>query len=335
MTASRIIQFTPLDVHFGERIDKVLGSVPEIGSRSRAEDLLSQGRVKLRGKSLRSSYRLQKSDQIEIDLPEKEVASDLKSLDLDLDVVFEDEYLMVINKPAGLVVHPAAGHHDDTLVNALVGKADWSMKFGEIRPGIVHRLDKDTSGLLVIAKDDQTQSQLVEQFKERKIIRQYQAVIWSAEVLPSQFTVQSFLARHPTQRKKFASVRDRAKRIIREKNSEPARGKWAVTHVRIVKRNKNGLALLDLKLETGRTHQIRVHLAEAGAAILADPIYGRLPASYNSLGKECRSLLASLPRLCLHAMELGFCHPRTGENLLFHADWPTDLAPLLEQLELL
>lgn len=325
--------FCPGDEDVGQRIDKALGRLPDIGSRSRAEFLIESGHVTKDGKPLKASHKIQAGDEYRVEIPPAP-AIDLKPYSLSLEILFEDEDVLVINKPGGLVVHPAAGHPEDTLVNALIHREGFNMKFGEIRPGIVHRLDKDTSGLLVIAKNDLAQIGLVEQFKARKVKRRYQAVAWSRD-LKSHGTIQSFLARHPTDRKRYASVRSTDRSIIRDPSNPPHVGKWAVTHYQVLQKKTNGLCRLGIRLETGRTHQIRVHLSEIGAPILADPIYGKSPASMKGLGKAEQALVESLPRLCLHAEQLGFRHPRTGELLEFHTEWPEDLAPHLQRLGVL
>lgn len=315
----------------GLRVDKFLGSHPEIGSRSKAEHLIEVGAVTINGKAVKSSYRICAGDQIRIEIPAPET-SQIQALDLPLDVVYEDGHLLVINKPPGLVVHPAAGHQQDTLVNALVGlDVDFDMQFGENRPGIVHRLDKDTSGLLVVAKTSLAQERLVSQFKSRSVQRRYQALVWSPQ-LPQSGSIQSYLGRNPNDRKKFASVRDSSGRIIRSENVTCG-GKWAKTHFATVHSSPSGLRLLQLKLETGRTHQIRVHLSEFGAAIVADPIYGK-PIAQGKLNVTERSVINSFPRLALHAFELGFRHPVTDQPLLFKVDWPTDILPALQELRL-
>lgn len=305
----------------GLRIDKALSLKSEIGSRSRAENLISNHCVQVNGKIIKSSYVIRENDQIEIAFPAPE-STGLKPLDLDLDVLFEDADLIVVNKPPGLVVHPAAGHQHDTLVNALIAHtSDLAMKFGEERPGIVHRLDRETSGVLVVAKNDSAQEQLSAQFKAREVHRIYHAICLGIPPKPSG-TIQSFIARHPTDRKRFASILDNNRKVIRNHEVEPSVGKWAVTHYHVLKSHPAGISYLQLKLETGRTHQIRVHLSEMGTPILADPVYGtdrRLKAVHGSNNQE---ILKTAPRCALHACELGFTHPKTQEKLFFKVPWP-------------
>ncbi|MEZ0391512.1 MAG: RluA family pseudouridine synthase [Pseudobdellovibrionaceae bacterium] len=305
----------------GLRLDKALSLLPEIHSRSRAENLISNDCVRVNGKTVKSSFVLRETDQIEISFPPKE-PRELQPLNLKLDILFEDSDLIVINKPPGLVVHPAAGHQQDTLVNALIAHADdFSMKFGEERPGIVHRLDRETSGVLVVAKNDRTQMDLTDQFKAREVHRIYHAICLGVPAKPNG-TIQSFIARHPTDRKKFASVLGPDRKILRHKEDPPSVGKWAVTHYETLKTHPSGLSYLKLKLETGRTHQIRVHLSEMGIPILADSTYGadrKVKSVHGSLNQD---LLKRAPRCALHACELGFRHPKTGKTLSFKVTWP-------------
>jgi 23S rRNA pseudouridine1911/1915/1917 synthase len=304
----------------GLRLDKYLGQIDYIGTRSRAEHLIEKGLIHIKNSPARSSYKVKAGDEIEIFLPQEE-KSELQSYDFKLDILFEDEDVIVVNKPVGLVVHPAAGHQNDTLVNALIAHTDdLAMKFGEDRPGIIHRLDKETSGILVVAKNDSAQEKISQQFRERTAHRIYYAICLG---IPAKFdgTIQSFLARHPTDRKKYASLRDR-QGIIRDKNYEAESGKWAVTHYKVLDRNSVGLSYLQLKLETGRTHQIRVHLSEMGWPLLADSVYTANHKIKTIHGNSNQQLLQQASRCALHAAELGFIHPRTGENMMFKVDWP-------------
>jgi 23S rRNA pseudouridine1911/1915/1917 synthase len=303
----------------GLRLDKALSFLPEIKTRSRAEYLIDNGFIKLNSKFPKSSLKLSATDQLEISWPDA-VPTDLQPLDLKLDILFEDDEVIVVNKPPGLVVHPAAGHQQDTLVNALLHHTkNLSMKFGEERPGIVHRLDRDTSGILVVAKNDFAHESLMNQFKNRTTHRLYFAVVLG-QPGKTEGTIETMIARHPTDRKRFASSSDQ--------------GKIAVTHYKTLKRLPSGISLLQLKLETGRTHQIRVHMSESGWPIAGDKLYGserRLKSISNSRQKD---IVKNFPRFALHAAELAFDHPHTGERLLFKVDWPADLKPLLKELGL-
>lgn len=303
----------------GTRLDKYLGTVTEVQSRSRAIQLIEAGHVLVNQLSVKPSLVLKGGEQIQIEIPES-APQTLQPLELDLEILHEDDDLIVINKPPGLVVHPAAGHAQDTLVNALIAHADnFAMKFGEHRPGIVHRLDKDTSGIMVVAKNDFTQEALAAQFKERTIHRRYLAILCGL-LKQEGGTVKSFLARHPTDRKRFASLRDRDRKIIQDPNRDPGLGKWAHTDYQVLARHQSGLTYVKLKLHTGRTHQIRVHMSELGHPILGDETYGA-PKKYRAV-----------PRFALHAAELGFTHPVTKQNLLFEKGWPLDLSELVKEL---
>lgn len=313
----------------GLRLDKALSLRSEVGTRSRASHLIDSSLVTVNGKSAKSSLTLKTGDAIEISLPAPTPA-ELQPYDLKLDVLFEDKDLIVINKPSGLVVHPAAGHAQDTLVNALLSHTDdLSMKFGEERPGIVHRLDKETSGVIVIAKNDATHEALTAQFKERSTHRVYYAVcIGTARNLQGNF--QSFLARHPVDRKRYASVLGPDRKPFQHKESSPEIGKWAVTHYEVLSR-KSGLSYLKLKLETGRTHQIRVHLSENGLPIAGDALYGADKKTKLIEAKSTQEDVKKLPRFLLHAAELGFTHPRTQERMSFKQDWPEDILVFLKK----
>lgn len=303
----------------GTRLDKFIGTVSEVQSRSRAIQLIEAGGVLVNGLLVKPSYVLKGNEAVKIEIPELRSEA-LQPLELDLEILFEDDALLVLNKPPGLVVHPAAGHAQDTLVNALIAHADdFAMKFGEHRPGIVHRLDKDTSGIMVVAKTDAAQEGLTTQFKNRTIHRRYLAIVCGI-IKQEAGTIKSFLARHPTDRKRFASVRDRQKKIIHDPNRDPGIGKWAHTDYQVLDRHQSGLSYLKLKLHTGRTHQIRVHLSELGFPILGDETYGA--------PKKARAV----PRFALHAAELGFVHPINGQSLSFEKPWPDDYKDLVYEL---
>lgn len=315
------MNFTVLPDMIGLRLDKALALLPEIGTRSRAAHLIDTNSVLVNQKVAKASVLVKDNDFLEISLPEPEPL-DLQPYDFKLDILFEDKDLIVINKPSGLVVHPAAGHAQDTLVNALLAHTkDLSMKFGEARPGIVHRLDKETSGVIVVAKNDQTHEALTSQFKERSTHRIYYAVaLGTAKNLSG--TIKSYLARHPVDRKRYASVP--------EDENPPTIGKWAVTHYEVLQR-KSGLSYLKLKLETGRTHQIRVHLSENGLPIAGDILYGADRKIKSLESRNTQDDIRSLSRFLLHAAELGFTHPRTNERLHFKQDWPEDILKLINK----
>lgn len=313
----------------GLRLDKALALIPEIGTRSRAAHLIESSAVLINEKLAKPSATVKVNDIIEIHLPEP-TPQELQPYDLKLDVLFEDEDIIVINKPSGLVVHPAAGHAHDTLVNALIAHTDdLSMKFGEERPGIVHRLDKETSGILVVAKNDRSHESLTTQFKERSTHRVYYAVtLGTAKNLTG--TLKSFLARHPTDRKRYASVMGPDRKPLQDKEDPPSIGKWAVTHYEVLSR-KSGLSYLKLKLETGRTHQIRVHLSESGLPIAGDLLYGADRKIKSLEARTTQEDIRQLNRFLLHAAELGFTHPRTQERMFFKQDWPAEILDLIKK----
>lgn len=308
----------------GARLDKFLSSEKSIGSRTKATRLIDAGAIVVNGKVAKASLLLHENDEVVITQPDhSDPLHEIKPLERDLDIVHEDADLLVVNKPAGLVVHPAAGHSDDTLVNILVAKIpDLAMGLGDHRPGLVHRLDKETSGLLVIAKNDRTQQDLGRQFKERTTHRIYQALVFGAPA-SDLGTCRSWLARHPVDRKRFASIRGPDRKPIQDADAKDLAGKWAVTHYEVLQR-AHGLAFLKLKLETGRTHQIRVHLSEAGHPLVGDSAYGGDRRVKSLPGVELRRQIEGLERFFLHARELGFHHPSTGHWLEFSVEWPKE-----------
>ncbi|MFN3455111.1 MAG: RluA family pseudouridine synthase [Pseudobdellovibrio sp.] len=301
------------DQSIGQRLDKFLADNSSLKSfiptRSFAQNMIDKGFITVNQKAVKTSYTLKLNDVVEIHLPEKSPTT-LIPYDFPLDIVHEDDDLIVVNKPAGLVVHPAAGHEKDTLVNALVHHTrNLSMK-NEERPGIVHRIDKETSGLLVIAKNDEAHEHLSQQFKDKTTHRIYYAVL-NGTPLRSSGTIKSYLARHPTDRKKYCSIRSH-NRIITEPTPDFEKGKWAVTHYQILELSQK-MSLAQIKLETGRTHQIRVHMSELNHPLIGDITYGFSV----KLNKELK-----IHRFYLHAAELGFFHPKTLEPMLFKINWP-------------
>lgn len=303
----------------GQRLDKALAEASGL-SRERIKALLGEGRISLGGKSaVQASFKPAAGTAFEIRVPEA-VPAEAQAQDIPLTVVFEDAHLIVVDKPAGLVVHPAAGNLDGTLVNALLHhcKGQLSGIGGVARPGIVHRIDKDTSGLLVVAKSDAAHEGLAAQFADHSIERAYLAVVGGHPVPPAG-TVRGAIARSAHDRKKMA--------LVEEGPDGPRRGKHAVTHYRTLER-LNGAALVECRLETGRTHQVRVHMASIGHALLGDPVYGRTPP-------RIRPLLNQLHfhRQALHAAVLGFIHPVTGAALRFESALPADMAGLLVELK--
>jgi 23S rRNA pseudouridine1911/1915/1917 synthase len=317
--SAKTIRLDPLPYSMsGLRLDKAIAQLPEISSRSQAAILIDNENVLVNGRVGKSSYILSAGDRIEIQL-EAPPPSDLVAWDFPLDIVYEDSDLIVVNKPAGMVAHPAAGHYEQTLVNALLHHTK-SLSEGSAsdRPGLVHRIDKETSGLLVIAKNNSSHEKLAQQFKDRTIDRKYWAVV-EGKLKSAEGSIESYLTRHPTHRKKFASLRDpKTKKVIVGKGTSDI-GKWAKTHYKVLW-SRGNLHYLELKLETGRTHQIRVHLSEMGCPIVGDELYG---------SKK------DLPRFLLHAAELGFTHPTTGKRLFFKVDWPKEDKDLIASWGLL
>jgi 23S rRNA pseudouridine1911/1915/1917 synthase len=297
----------------GERLDKALALASGL-SRERVQALLGEGRISLAGKvSSRSSLKLTEDTAFRIEVPAA-VPAEAAAQDIPLTIAYEDEHLIVVDKPAGLVVHPAAGNLDGTLVNALLHhcKGQLSGIGGVARPGIVHRIDKDTSGLLVVAKSDAAHEGLAAQFADHSITRAYQAVV-AGTPLPAAGTVTGAIARSNTNRKKMAMVAD-------------GRGKHAVTHYRTLK-PLHLASLIECRLETGRTHQVRVHMASIGHPLLGDPVYGRTPAKLRPLLDEL-----GFRRQALHAAELGFTHPVIGAPLHLVSAVPNDMITLIENL---
>lgn len=298
----------------GGRLDKALAEATGL-SRERIKGLITGGKVLIDGNPAKSgSAKLVGGESYVIALPPPEPLETIAQ-DIPLDVVFEDEHLLVVNKPAGMVVHPAAGNRDGTLVNALLHhcKGQLSGINGVARPGIVHRIDKDTSGLLVVAKSDAAHEGLARQFADHSITRRYLAVCADHPNPPSG-TISTRIGRSDKDRKKMTVLPDNS-----------TRGKHAVTHYETLQRLDHA-TLIECRLETGRTHQVRVHCASIGHALLGDPVYGRTP-------KPLRGLLESLDfkRQALHAARLGFIHPINGESLDFYAELPLDMRELIDE----
>ncbi|WNQ13534.1 RluA family pseudouridine synthase [Paenibacillus aurantius] len=288
----------------GERIDKYLAESMEDGvSRSQIQQWIKEGHALVNGREVKANYKLQAEDQILLTVPEP-AELEIEAEDIPLEIIYEDRDVIVINKPRGMVVHPAPGHYSGTVVNALQFHCkDLSGINGVMRPGIVHRIDKDTSGLLMAAKNDAAHQSLAGQLKEHSVTRKYTAVVHG--IMPHDHgTVDAPIGRDPHDRKLFT---------VTDRNS-----KHAVTHFVVVERLEP-FTVLELKLETGRTHQIRVHMKFIGHPLVGDPAYGR-PKDREMQGQA------------LHAAVLGFKHPRTDEYLEFQAPLPEDMKQLLDRL---
>ncbi|MES3037866.1 MAG: RluA family pseudouridine synthase [Bdellovibrionota bacterium] len=301
------ISFTVSAEKAGMRLDKFLGDTEEVGTRSRAQHLINDGKVTSAGTILRSSSEVKEGQTITVMVPIAASPTELVPLNVPLDIIFEDDSLIVVNKPSGMVVHPSFGHQQDTLVNALIHHTQsLSMKY-EMRPGIVHRIDKETSGLLVVAKNDLIHEHLSQQFKDRTTKRTYEALCMG-QLMPVKGRIESHLGRHPTDRKKFASQKDES-------------GKLAITHYELLK-VAHGISFVKLKLETGRTHQIRVHMAEKGHPLVGDKLYHFSKKNHLVKNKDITLHIKNLDRFMLHARDLGFVHPITKEEMSFTVEWP-------------
>ena len=285
-----------------DRLDKVLAEKLNF-SRKRIKDLLDEGNVLVNQKVMKASYKVCVNDEIEVSIPELDSTQVLPE-PIDLDIVYEDHDIIVVNKPKGMVVHPAPGHYSGTLVNALLYHCkDLSGINGVMRPGIVHRIDKDTTGVLVVCKNDMAHKSLAEQLKEHSITRKYEAIVYN-NFTQEEGTVDAPIGRSPADRKKMAV--------------EPKNGKRAVTHYKVLSHLNHQFNHIECQLETGRTHQIRVHMASIRHPLLGDTTYG----PKNAMG---------LTGQCLHARVLGFIHPRTGEYVEFEAPLPEYFQKLLEK----
>lgn len=294
------MEFT-IDTKEGIRLDKFLISKLDV-SRSKVQEMIKQGLVTVNDKLLKSSYNLKLNDKVKV-LGKLIEETDAKPEEMDLDIVYEDDDVMVINKPSGLVVHPACGHFSGTLVNGLLSHTkSLSSSNGDLRPGIVHRIDKDTSGLLVVAKNDKAHEALSNQLKDKSLSRIYIALV-SGRINHDTGTIDAPIGRDPYDRKKMC---------VTDENS-----KEAITHFKVLDRYKNS-TLIELKLETGRTHQIRVHMAYIKHPIINDPVYG-LSKKTTSFGQM------------LHAKEITFNHPKTKKEMTFTCNVPDEFNDLLEK----
>ena len=311
-----------------ERIDKYIARFIENASRTKVQKAIDLGYVTVNGEVVKSNYLVKPEDEIEIelDVPEKQ---DVLPENIPLDIRYEDPNLMVINKPPGMVVHPAYKNYSGTLVNAILyysGLHDGSLSKlnGFERAGIVHRLDKDTSGLIVIAKDEVTHRKLSEQFFHHTIEREYNALVWG-KFRTAKGTIETRLGRDKRDRKKVAVLKD-----------GDESGKKAVTHYEVIAEYEF-LSLIKLNLETGRTHQIRVHMAHKGHPVFGDETYGgRDPHSVNMtsrLNSTAKNLLEMMPRQALHARVLGFVHPASREHMRFESELPEDIQQVMNKLE--
>lgn len=286
----------------GERIDKALGGLIDSLSRSFIQKFIKDGKVTVNGEVVKASYKVSTDDDVVFELPAA-VEPDIQAEDIPLDILYEDSDVIVVNKPKGMVVHPAAGHYSGTLVNALMYHCGEELSGinGVMRPGIVHRIDMDTTGSLIVCKNDLAHNSIAAQLKEHSINRVYHAICYG-DIKEDEGTIHKPIGRHPSDRKKMA---------VNEK------GKDAITHYKVLKRFGK-YTYISCKLETGRTHQIRVHMASIGHPLLGDEVYS---------GRSCPFKLQGQ---CLHAMTLGFIHPRSGEYIEVNAPIPTYFNKLLD-----
>ena len=289
----------------GERIDKYLSEQLEDMTRSHIQKLIKENMVRVNGMTVKSNFKLSASDQIEVEIPELK-EPDILPENIPLDILYEDQDILVVNKPKGMVVHPAPGHYTGTLVNAIMYhcKDNLSGINGVMRPGIVHRIDMDTTGSLLICKNDRAHQALAEQLKEHSITRKYHAIV-HGRLKEDEGTVDKPIGRHPIDRKKMSV--------------HCTNGREAVTHYRVLKRFQQ-FTYIECQLETGRTHQIRVHMSSIGHPILGDQVYGPAKCPYKLQGQT------------LHAKVLGITHPTTGEYMEFDAPLPDYFQGLLEKM---
>lgn len=303
----------------GERIDKIAASVFSDYSREQIKNWLESGELTVNGAPQKPKYRLKPDDVLMLKASLAEHQQDLPE-DIPLDILYEDEAVLVINKPVGLVVHPGAGNWSGTLVNALLYHYPQSRTLP--RAGLVHRIDKETSGLMVVAKDSQSQLHLIDQLKDKSVYRLYQAIVLAAaSELARHRSIDAPIGRHPTQRTKMAVV---------------GNGKPAITHLEKIQAITEAVSLVSVRLETGRTHQIRVHLSNLGFPLLGDPLYGSARKNallLNTLDAAQKSVVQNFHRQALHAFELGFIHPKTGEPIKVQAPLPEDMQNLLDILQ--
>ncbi len=291
--------------HSGERIDRFLSGNLEALSRSYIQKLLKESRILVNNNTVKANYKILKGDQIDIQIPEPEIL-DIRPENIPLDILYEDDDILIVNKPKGMVVHPSPGHYNHTLVNAVLYHCGDRLSGinGVLRPGIVHRIDMDTTGSLLICKNDHAHQILAEQLKDHSITRKYQAVVYG-NLKADSGTVDAPIGRHPIDRKKMST--------------KSLHGKRAVTHFTVLERFGN-YTYIECTLETGRTHQIRVHMASVGHPILGDTVYGPARCPFRLQGQT------------LHAKTLGFVHPSTGEYMEFDAPLPEYFSALLDKL---
>ena len=292
--------------YVGERIDKYISQTQGELSRTAVQRLIEEENIKVNKRKTKDSYKLQLNDEIEITIPEAKTTT-LKAQDIPLNIIYEDKDIIIINKPKGMVVHPANGNLDGTLVNAILALCKDSLSGigGEIRPGIVHRLDKDTSGCIIVAKNDKSHINLSEQLKNHQIKKTYIALV-RGTIKENEATINMPIARSTTDRKKMAVNK---------------KGKEAITHFKVLERFENKYTLLQINIETGRTHQIRVHLSNIGYPIIGDEVYSNGKNEWEIKGQ------------CLHAWKIEFCHPTTQKQIKVEAEIPQYFQEIIKDLK--
>ena len=316
--------FTVSEEQISKRVDQFIVEELPSFSRTKIAKLVKEGALLINGKAIKdNSKKVAFGDQVQLEVPEA-VATDIKPQKIPLDIVYEDKDLLVINKPIGMVVHPGAGNPDGTLVNALLHhcKGNLSGINGELRPGIVHRIDKDTSGLLVVAKNDLAHNALAKQFEEHSIQRTYLAFVWGM-MKPIHGRIETFIGRSKYNRQKMSA--------------EVASGKDAITNYKTLEIFKGNtipdITLIESKLETGRTHQIRVHLSHKKNPILGDQMYGSKMRKIRNINPELQMIIENINFQALHAQSLGFIHPTSGKELFFTTELPKVLLNLKKMLK--
>ncbi len=320
---SKIINFLVNNEESNQRIDVILNNKEKSLSRNRIKNLIISGKLKINENIVNSpSKKVNFGDKLSLKIPDPKVAS-LKPYNFKLKIIYEDEDLLIIDKPAGIIMHPGAGNYDETIVNALINynSINLSTIGDELRPGIVHRIDKNTSGLVVIAKNNQAHENLSKQFSDHTIIREYQLLIWG-KLRPSTGKIETFITRS-----------SRNRQLMEVSNSK---GKTAITNYKTIKIFENNkiptLSLVNCKLETGRTHQIRVHMNFKGNSIVGDDKYKKKYKTIKNVDEKIYFLISKLKRQFLHAKTLGFIHPKTKKKMLFNSILPKELNNIIKML---
>ena len=304
----------------GLRLDQFLAKKQVVKTRAQALKLISEKQVFLKKLNLKASYRLNTGDCLKVILPKKKSAT-LNKYDFPLDILFEDEEILIINKPAGLVVHPGPGHEEETLVNILFHKKNLSPGSHPLRPGIVHRLDKGTSGLLLLTKTKKAQDHLIKQFKDQSVKKEYWAISLHPPS-PLKDTLETWIGRHPIHRKKFTSLKKYKSGF-----------KKAITSYQLLRQHESGLSWVQCHLKTGRTHQIRVHLSSLSCPLVGDELYGAKKKLSFLKDSSLKEEVKNFNRLVLHAHSLSFLHPHSNKRVTWKSPWPEDLKPFLKKLD--